>query len=546
MHEEIIDTISKKPGSDISRPEIEYLLETVGTSAASDRKTAVEVLSRIGWEHPAKLERTDLIRLTDGLLDGDSSVRNATAEAITTIGNQRQEALEIIMSYLTEGMDAGTPTTQKECVAKAGFLGDYDVEFFSDVIDPLVRCMESEHDEVRITAQNVLNRMYRSHSSAIPLDSINQMAPHSGRADSSGWGWGMYQRDPQRTGQAPSPGPVTEPRCNWTRQTNGWCKSIIAYDGLIYYTDSEDRLVALDSKGNQKWSHDLTDSWTEITDVYCALDPIVETLYAVVDAQSPYPETAVVKFSIDGNKEDEFRAVGCPLANRERSFLPVDGRFFHLTLDQPPERINVREEFRALYGEYHGRAWTMGIAYDDGALFLLSGRSVGRLNPVTENFEWETELSDVEPRINHHDSSYIGVRGETVFVNNCGWLYGINRDTAEIMWRVPHDPSFSPVLGDDYIYTRVDGEIVALESGSQDEVWRFTSQEAPLVAPIVGGDFLYTGEYQAGNCRLFGLDRHTGEQIWELSGLSDLYRIILADDRLIAKTGQKIAAIGTA
>ena len=372
----------------------------------------------------------------------------------------------------------------------------------------------------------------------------------------------MYRANPQRTGYIASPGPTEEPSLNWSYEINS-VESVRYCDDVIYVSDADTGVLhALTTNGVRRWRLDPFGVFPENHSEepsQIVIDPETDTVVIVTT------RGGIVLYSPD-RQEGQWMWPPYQRAElswphpRSEALVTSDGSLFVLLRESLLE-VDLREgevvtEYCFGVGENDGLELVADevptepiglddpLAYKNGSV-LLSGPT--RVDLPSGDVRWEASItkedfSDEGRYEVQLGSEWFGIQESDVYYGLNGALFQFDWKTGERHWSVRHDTAFKPVLTDSSLYTRVENEIVAYDTETGDEAWRFTNTEAPLVSPVVAGDFLYTGEYQGGESSLFGIDAKSGEVAWETTvpGPGILYELIPAGRQLLAKCGDQL------
>jgi outer membrane protein assembly factor BamB len=313
-------------------------------------------------------------------------------------------------------------------------------------------------------------------------------------------GWSGYQNGNTNTGYTSDPGPVKEPRTNWTRDIRGTAGSSVvisdstAYFGtfsgdyitkVVEFTDQgqrEDmgsgRVYALDTgTGETLWSASTNGSvWSSpaVHNGTVYLGSVSGNLYAI-DAG-----TGGIDWKVD---------LGPPVLS---SPLVSDGSVYLATRTKNSHKLS-----RKSYPFYS-------------------------LNASTGEINWRKELEE-----GTMGSAAVG--GGKVYIGSInGTLFGINSSDGSTAWEFSTenfnytDPNArfggiesSPTVYDGTVYIgSYPGEVYAVNSTTGKEVWKYQTESAIASSPAVRNGTVYIGDYSS---RVYAIEAKTGDVVWETS-----------------------------
>jgi outer membrane protein assembly factor BamB len=164
----------------------------------------------------------------------------------------------------------------------------------------------------------------------------------------------------------------------------------------------------------------------------------------------------------------------------------------------------------------------------DGRLYILGAGRVARcIDAVTGQDIWEKQLPG-EFRDEFLQSSFAVTEGVAVVL--CGWLFGLDASTGEILWQGDEGKTrgthTSPAIwrhgGHSYIIANVGGnKTICVEPRTGKQHWEIQS-EAGNSTPVLVGDRLLTyGSSRKKGLRCFAITPEGAEQLWIYQGSAD-------------------------
>lgn len=370
-------------------------------------------------------------------------------------------------------------------------------------------------------------------------------------------GWLAARGGPRRTGYGIGPGPQGPPSIAWSLGVT-YPLSLVVASGTAYaYDPAQTAVLAVDLvRGTVSRRYDFDEPARRSL----VFDRGGERLYAVSESGT------VRRLTADGTIAPPLGVDGTVRGSPHGGTVAPASGGVYVGSTAAIVRVGAAPDGDGVTEVASGGA-VDGLSVADGRLFVASASRIVAIHAATGIGLWKRSLGvdtgrdggDGERAGGELDAASDGGRGDgrsagargasspvaadgSVYAVTGGALVALDPGDGSERWRAPGDLRVPPVAADGRVIARADGAIVARDARTGAERWRFAREE-PLVAPVGAGGRIYTGEYVGHDARVFCLDDASGEVVWTHEGLSDLYSLVPAGDRLLAKTGNRLVAL---
>lgn len=275
--------------------------------------------------------------------------------------------------------------------------------------------------------------------------------------------------------------------------------SPVVADGLVYFTDRDDNLVAVDVQtGNWEWYFEMD------TGVFGKCSPTVtdETIYIGSG------DGCLYAISTSGEKLWEFEAeeaVKCQPVVRNDSVYFADrgGHIFSVHASSGEEEWHAdlscdQEIFKSSIDASHEAVY---VGSPDNNLYALDADTGSQV------WKFQTRGSTTSSPAVADDTVYIGSRDEN--------LYAIDTETGTKKWHFKTRGNFnhsSPLISDDTVYIgNSDCCLYAIDRESGTKKWEFETENWILTPPRIDDGIVYFGSK---DYNLYAVDASSGIQEW--------------------------------